>query len=160
MGLCDINGNSISINTSGSIITGQKICIIGDSNMQYSGNVVKEYLESNYGCTVSVLATAGSTWEINSSGDNYSGIGRVNSLIANADGETKLCSDYDKVIIMLGTNCNSEGETTDTSEQTDTMCGAIRYCLEQLAYYYRKGKVGVILPPQRADGNSWQEPRN
>ena len=144
---------------------GKKAIQIGDSNTQYMGDELVNTLAEKKGITLNNFGTAGATWEVASGEDNTttantSAVGKVNQLIANANSSTKLCTDYDMIIIMMGTNCNTEGELTDTSSDVTTMCGAIRYCLEKLCYYYRKSAIGVILPPQRADGDSWQEPRN
>lgn len=157
MALYDYLGNVIATGGSGgSPIEGEKICLIGDSNTQYASAKIKAYMEEIYGCTFTPLGYAGTTWE---NGENvshdYSAIGRVDTLIANADASTNLCSDYDKILIMMGTNCTAVGTVDDTSETLTTMCGAVRYCLEKLLYYYRKGKIGVILPPQRNDGNDY-----
>ena len=160
MALYDVNGNVIATGGTGggvSPLVGKRICLIGDSNTQYSGAEFKAAFEEAYGCTFVPLGYAGATWE----GDSgNSAVGRVNTLIAGADASTKLCTDYDMVLIMMGTNCTTVGTAADTSATTTTMCGAVRYCLEKLLYYYRKSKVGVILPPQRNDGNNGQLERN
>ena len=64
MAIYDVNGNElVSSSSSGSPIAGKKILMLGDSNMQYSGASIKEYMESTYGCSFSVLAKAGIGWE-------------------------------------------------------------------------------------------------
>ena len=165
MALYDYRGNVIAVSGSGngaSPLSGKKICLIGDSNTQYSGAGFKTYFEETYGCTFTPLGYAGATWETTNGVDatDNNAVGRVNTLIANADTSTNLCSDYDMVLIMMGTNLSSLGSVDDTSADVSTMCGAMRYCLEKLVYYYRKSKVGVILPPQRNDGNDAQLERN
>lgn len=136
---------------------------IGDSNTQYMGADLGEYVkEHHYIKSYTNMGTAGQTWETSNGVDttDNSAVGKVNSLIANADTSTHLCSDYDIVTIMMGTNCNTVGTISDTSSQVDTMCGAARYCLEKLCCYYRKSKIGVILPAQRAEANVEQKERN
>lgn len=163
MALYDSKGNVISAGGGGgSPIEGKRICLIGDSNTQYSGAEIKAYLEETYGCSFTPLGYAGATWETTNgvNATDNSAVGRVNRLIANADDTTKICTDYDMVLIMMGTNCYALGEVTDTSADVTTLCGAMRYCLEKLVYYYRKSKIGVILPPQRNDGNNHQLSRN
>lgn len=159
MALYDVNGNIIATGSTGgaSPLEGKKVCLIGDSNTQYSGAEFKTYFEETYGCSFTPLGYAGATWEGEST---YSAVGRVDTLILKADTATKVCSEYDMVLIMMGTNCTTVGTTADTSAVTNTMCGAVRYCLEKLLYYYRKSKIGIILPPQRNDGNSGQLERN
>lgn len=158
MALYDYQGNIIATSGSGgSPIEGKRVCLIGDSNTQYSGAEFKTFFEETYGCTFVPLGYAGATWEGDSA---YSAVGRVNTLIAGASADTSLCSDYDMILIMMGTNCSTVGTVDDTSANVTTMCGAVRYCLEKLLYYYRKSKIGVILPPQRNDGNDGQLERN
>lgn len=167
MALYDYQGNVIAVGGGGSTdgtnpIKGKKICLIGDSNTQYSGAAFKTYFEATYGCSFTPLGYAGATWETanGATATDMSAVGRVNALIANANADTKLCTDYDMVLIMMGTNLSKLGEMTDKSTDVSTMCGAVRYCLEKLVYYYRKSKIGVILPPQRNDGNDSQLERN
>lgn len=166
MVLYDSKGNAITIGGGSgdgtNPIMGKKICLIGDSNTQYSGAGFKTYFEETYGCSFTPLGYAGATWETSGgvSATDNNAVGRVNRLIANADPTTKVCSDYDMVLIMMGTNCSKLGAVTDKSTDVSTMCGAMRYCLEKLVYYYRKSKIGVILPPQRNDGNADQLSRN
>lgn len=153
MAIYDINGNELVSSTSGgSPIAGKKILMLGDSNMQYSGDSIKEYMESTYGCTFSVLAKAGIGWEytggdIENATDVTSacGVGYVNEIIKSID-ENKLIMGYDKIVIMLGTNCYKMGTITDTAENFDTMCGAIRYCMEKMCYYGRQISIGVVIP--------------
>lgn len=157
MAIYDINGNIIATGGSGgaSPIAGKRIAMIGDSNTQYSGAEIKSYMEETYGCTFVPLGFAGATWETSngvSTTDN-STVGRVNTIIANAD-SSKLITEYDTIVIMMGTNCTSVGELTDTSADVSTMCGAVRYCLEKLCYYGRKISLGVILPFHRYDETS------
>lgn len=136
---------------------------IGDSNTQYMGQELGDYvIEHHHIKSYTNLGTAGQTWEtangINTK-DN-SAVGRVNQLIANADVDTKLCTDYDIVTVMMGTNCNVVGTINDAPTQVETMCGATKYCLQKLCYYYRKSKIGVIIPTQRAEANAEQKQRN
>ena len=161
MAICDYQCNIISAGGNGqSPLAGKKICLIGDSNTQYSGNSFKTHFEETYGCTFTPMGYAGAAWENTTTTSQYSAVGRVNSLIAGADESTKLCSDYDIVLIMMGTNCTQVGSIEDSSASLTTMCGAVRYCLEKLLYFYRKSKIGVILPPQRNKDNEYQIQRN
>lgn len=149
MAIYDINGNVISSGGSGgSPIDGKRVHFIGDSNLQYISDELKTYLEETYGCTVTNSAYAGATWETsNGSGttESASGVGQVNRAISNVD-NSNLITDYDYIVVMLGTNCNAEGELTDTSNDVSTMCGAMKYCMEKLCYYGRQIPIGVIIP--------------
>ena len=87
--------------------------------------------------------------------DKYSAVRRVDKLI-----ENKASFTPDIITILMGTNCADEGETTDTSDNLYTMCGAMRYCLENLLREFPTTPIGILLPPQRLEGNGWQEPRN
>lgn len=159
MAIYDVNGNElVSSASGGSPIAGEKILMLGDSNMQYSGEEIKEYIESTYGCSFTVLAKAGIAWEYTGTDVSTSeevtdacGIGYVNQIIKDAN-ESNILETYDKIVIMLGTNCYNLGTITDTADQFGTMCGAIRYCLEKLCYYGRPIKIGVVIP-FGADGN-------
>ena len=158
MAIYDYQGNVIAVGGGGSPLAGKKICLIGDSNTQYNANAFKTYFEETSGCSFTPNGTAGATWEIR---DGYaSAVEKVDAMIANADESTNLCTDYDFILIMMGTNCSAIGDVEDTSATTTTMCGAIRYCLEKLLYYYRKSKIGVILPIQRGEDNEYQIERN
>ena len=153
MALSDANGNVIAVGGSGgSPIAGKRIALIGDSNTQYSGDTFKAYMEEIFGCTFVPLGYAGATWETTAGVDatDNNAVGRVNQIIANAD-SSGLITEYDKIVIMMGTNCNTVGTVTDTSADVSTMCGAVRYCLEKLCYYGRKISLGIILPIRRSD---------
>ena len=148
MAIYDINGNVISSGGSfGSPIEGKRVHFIGDSNLQYISDELKTYLEETYGCTVTNSAYAGATWETTggASAMDSSGVGQVNKAIANVD-SSNLLTDYDCIVIMLGTNCGTEGDLTDTSADVTTMCGAMKYCMEKLCYYGRQIPIGVIIP--------------
>lgn len=161
MAIYDVNGNelvSYGSTSGGSPIAGKKILMVGDSNMQYSGDTIKEYMENTYGCSFSVLAKAGVGWEYTGGGVTNGtevtaecGVGYVNQIVRDVD-ENNLIVNYDKIVIMLGTNCWNLGALTDISTNFDTMCGAIRYCLEKLCYYGRKIQIGIVIP-LRTDDN-------
>lgn len=149
MALYDAQGNIVATDGSGggSPITGKRIALIGDSNTQYNGAAFKDYMESTYGCSFIPLGYAGATWETSGGVDaiDNNAVGRVNSIIKNVDSD-KLITEYDAIVIMMGTNCSSVGSPTDTSADVSTMCGAVRYCLEKLCYYGRRIPIGVIIP--------------
>lgn len=154
MAIYDYQGNVIAGGGSGgSPIEGKRVHFIGDSNLQYISDELKTYLKETYGCTVTNSAYAGAAWETEGGKDttDNSGVGQVNKVIATAN-SSKLIPDYDCIVVMLGTNCNTEGELTDTSADVTTMCGAMKYCMEKLCYYGRQIPIGVIIPI-RTDGN-------
>jgi hypothetical protein len=155
MAIYDYQGNVIATGGSGgSPIAGKRVHFIGDSNLQYISDELKTHLEETYACTVTNSAYAGATWETTNGADtteSASGVGQVNKVIATAD-SSKLIPDYDCIVVMLGTNCTTEGELTDTSADVTTMCGAMKYCMEKLCYYGRQIPIGVIIPI-RTDGN-------
>ena len=156
MALYDYLGNIITTGGSGGAnpIAGKRIALIGDSNTQYNGAEFKTYMEETYGCTFIPLGTAGYAWETQSAeGVNTmdaSAVGRVNAIVAKAD-SSKLITEYDVILFMMGTNCYSLGEITDTSDNVTTLCGAMRYCMEKMCYYGRRIPIGVIIPI-RSDG--------
>lgn len=166
MAIYDINGNELAAVNGGGLAANARVCAVGDSNTQYMGGNLEEAVKRYAGiASLRNFGTAGATWEVRAGEDatttaNGSGVGKVNQLIASADPNTKKCTDYDIVTIMLGTNCNTLGAVTDTSADVETMCGAMRYCLEKLLYYYRGARIGGIIPPQRAEINAEQNVRN
>lgn len=167
MAICDIFGNEISVAGTSEIIppvVGAKVCAIGDSNTQYMGSNLETYVKQYTGiASLRNFGYAGCKWEttagVTDTG-NGSCVGKVNQLIVNADPDTKLCTDYDIITIMMGTNMANMGALTDTSANVETMCGAMRYCLEKLLYYYRSSRIGGIIPPQREYMNKEQDERN
>lgn len=148
MALYDVNGNVIAIGGSGgSPIEGKRIALIGDSNTQYNASSFKTYMEETYNCSFTPLGYAGATWETTAGVDatDNNAVGRVNSIIKNADAD-KLITEYDIIIFMMGTNCSNVGTPTDQSDNVATMCGAMRYCMEKMCYYGRRIAIGVIIP--------------
>lgn len=95
---------------------------------------------------------AGATWQT-ADGQTQCGVTRVNTLVSE---ERK----YDLYCFLLGTNGGSPTDTGETSSDTSTMVGAIRYCLETLKAYDPTAQILVCLPPQRAEGNENQESVN
>ena len=98
------------------------------------------------------LGLAGATWE-EADGQTQPGVTRVDTYVSGA-------VRYDCIAFLLGTNVANQGEVTDTSDTKTTMCGAIKYCLEQLITLSPTTPIIVFLPPQRADGNTEQKARN
>lgn len=47
-----------------------------------------------------------------------------------------------------------------TYAMNDSMCGAIKHCLENLIKYSPTTPIIVFLPPQREEGNEEQNKRN
>lgn len=95
---------------------------------------------------------AGATWE-EADGQTQPGVTRVDTYVS---GSVR----YDCIGFLLGTNVANQGKTTDTSSTKTTMCGAIKYCLEQLIALSPTTPIIVFLPPQRAEGNAEQKSRN
>lgn len=167
MAFYDINGNIIAVGGNAEYspsVVGARVCAIGDSNTQYMGDNLETYVKQYTGiASLRNFGYAGASWETTGNADvieNGSCVGKVNQLIANPDPNTKLCTDYDIITIMMGTNMKAQGTLSDTSETVTTMCGAMRYCLEKLLYFYRQSRIGVIIPPMRATINKAQNDRN
>ena len=91
---------------------------------------------------------AGAWWQTGD-GQTYCAVNRVDTLISTG-------IKYDLYCFIMGTNAGSNTDTGETSEDTTTMCGAIRYCMEKLKAFDPTGHILVCLPPQRAEGNSNQ----
>lgn len=131
--------------------------MIGDSltnwaggNCYYDGFLKIVYEKT--GVVATNEGTAGAWWQTGD-GQDYCGVNRINTLIS--DGRK-----YDFYCIMLGTNAGSTTDTGETSADTTTMCGAIRYCIETLKAYEPTKPILICLPPQRTEGNENQEKVN
>ena len=149
-------GNVISVSGGGvNNLTGKKIIALGDSNTQYMDTDLATRVIALTGCaSVANSGLAGATWG-NSGGsfsvtDNTSAIGKVNQL-CNPYISQGYSNEYDIVTLMYGTNSDTSiGDSTSTT--ADTTWGAMKYCFDKLLYYFRYGKIGVLLPPQRGAG--------
>lgn len=148
-------GQTIYANSS-KPLTGLKVCALGDSNTQYMGSDLNDRVVALTGCaSVANLGYAGATWG-NANGDDTvtdmtSAVGRVNALCnpyvvqGNSD-------EYDIVTLMYGSNSDAGGIGDSSTRDISTTWGAMRYCFDRLLYYFKCGKIGVLIPPQRAGG--------
>ena len=140
----DIAGSTDEIVTKG--------VFIGDSLTNWGGgNDTSGFLgivHNKTGMLTSNRGLAGATWQ-QVDGQTQSGVTRVNTIV---DDGLK----FDLYCFILGTNGGSITDTGETSSDTTTMCGAIRYCLETLKKFDPTGTILVCLPPQRAEGNENQ----
>lgn len=142
-------------------LAGKKICALGDSNTQYMGANLETTVKELTGCkSLSNLGYAGATWGETTDDKTSTGTNNCVSMV------NKLCNPYiqqgysnefDIVTIMYGTNGDSGGVGTSSSTDITTTWGAMKYCFDKLLYYFRYGKIGVLLPPQRA-GGIFEEP--
>ena len=131
--------------------------MIGDSLTNWGGggdtaNGFLKIVHDRTGVTTVNQGLAGATWE-EAEGQTQPGVKRVDTYIS---GSVR----YDCIGFLLGTNVSSVGIVSDTSETKTTMCGAIKYCLEQLITLSPTTPIIVFLPPQRAEGNTEQKARN
>lgn len=130
---------------------------IGDSLTNWGGggdetNGFLKIVHDKTGLVTKNEGYAGATWQDGDS-QTYSAVDRINTIIS--EGRT-----YDLYCFMMGTNGGSNVDTGETSADTTTMCGAIRYCMEKLKAYHPTAHILVCLPPQRAEGNENQEQVN
>lgn len=131
--------------------------MIGDSLTNWGGgndtqNGFLKIIHDRTGISTVNLGLAGATWE-EAEGQTQPGVTRVDSYVSGA-------ARYDCIAFLLGTNVANQGDITDTSATKTTMCGAIKYCLEQLITLSPITPIIVFLPPQRAEGNTEQKARN
>ena len=131
--------------------------MIGDSLTNWGGGGdgqpgFLQIVHDKTGIITSNEGTAGAWWQTGLA-DDVSAVGRVNKIIA--DGRK-----YDVYCFLMGTNAGANIDTGETSADTSTMPGAIRYCLEKLKTYDPTAQILVCLPPQRAEGNENQEKVN
>ena len=130
---------------------------IGDSLTHWGGgndaqNGFLKIVHDKTGIMTVNQGYAGAMWQ-DLENQEHSGVDRVNTLISSG-------IKYDIYVFILGTNGGSPTDTGETSENTSTMPGAIRYCLEKLKSYDPTKPILVCLPPQRAEGNENQEKVN
>lgn len=149
-------GNPVSIDAGGSSIAGLKICALGDSNTQYMGSNLNTRIVELTGCaSVANLAVAGASWGVSTNDPTTttggSGVPMVNKL-CNPYITKGYSDEYDIVTLMYGTNGDTDGLGTSESTSVATTWGAMKYCFDKLLYYFRYGKIGVLLPPQRGQG--------
>lgn len=139
-----------------SALAGKKICALGDSNIQYMGANLNDRVVELTGCdSVANRASAGASWGI-ATNDPTSTTGGgalpMTNKLCNPFIQKGYSDEYDIVTLMFGTNGDTNGLGTKESTDVTTTWGAMKYCFDKLLYYFRYGKIGVLLPPQRAFG--------
>lgn len=127
---------------------------IGDSLTDWGGgndatDGFLKIVHKKTGLITSNQGYAGAWWQTGD-GQTYCAVNRVDNIVSTG-------VKYDLYCFIMGTNAGSATDTGETSADTTTMCGAIRYCLETLKVYQPTAKILVCLPPQRAEGNANQE---
>ena len=137
-------------------LSGMKICALGDSNTQYMGDTLNTRIVELTGCaSVRNEGHAGCRWGLSTDTPTTINTGDCVSMV------NQLCNpyiskgysdEYDIVTIMYGSNADTDGIGTSESTSVATTWGAMKYCFDKLLYYFRYGKIGVLLPPQRAGG--------
>ena len=148
-------GELVLIEGSGPV-AGKKICALGDSNTQYFGTDLNDRMIELTGChSVLNKGFAGASWGPPTNDDTTT---EGSSCVAMVN---KLCNPYiakgysdefDIITIMYGSNNDYTGIGTSSDTDVTTTWGAMKYCFDKLLYYYRYGKIGVLLPPQRGGG--------
>lgn len=149
------HGEPISVGGGGSL-SGLKVCALGDSNIQYMGDNLNNRVVELTGCTsVTNLAVAGCHWGEDTNDITIvrrgNGVGTVN-MLCNPYITKGYSDEYDIVTLMYGSNGDVGQLGTKDSTDITTTWGAMKYCFDKLLYYFRYGKIGVLLPPQRAGG--------
>ena len=153
----DENNGSESSEANSKPLINKILLMIGDSLTNWGGggdnsDGFLKIIHDRTGITTVNWGLAGATWE-EADGQTQPGVTRVDTYVSGA-------VRYDCIAFLLGTNVANQGEVTDTSETKTTMCGAIKYCLEQLITLSPTTPIIVFLPPQRAEGNTEQKARN
>lgn len=154
-------GNIISTSGGSRPLSGLKICALGDSNTQYMEPTATDpglsaAIKELTGCTsLKNEGHAGCTWGYTSNTpsttDGGHCISMVNKLV-NPYITQGYSDEYDIITMMYGTNGDVGGLGDKNSTDVTTTWGAMKYCFDKLLYYFRYGKIGVLLPPQRAGG--------
>lgn len=149
-------GEPITVDGGNRSLSGLKICALGDSNTQYMGSNLNSRIVELTGCaSVANEGHAGCRWGLSTNDSTIATTGDCVSMV------NKLCNpyiskgysdEYDIITIMYGTNGDAGGLGDKDSTDVTTTWGAMKYCFDRLLYYFRHGKIGVLLPPQRAGG--------
>lgn len=136
------------------------LVVIGDSLTDWGGgndanDGFLKVIHDKTGVITKNEGTAGSSWQMrnDSTLDSTCAVTRVNELVSER-------RKYDVYCFLMGTNAGSNTDIGETSADTSTMSGAIRYCMETLKAYHPTAKIIVCLPPQRVEGNANQEKVN
>jgi hypothetical protein len=137
-------------------LAGKRICALGDSNTQYMAADLSTRIVELTGCAyVRNEGHAGCKWGYSSDDpdttDGGHGISMVNKLV-NPYKSQGYANQFDIITFMYGTNSDVGGLGTRASTDVSTTWGAMKYCFDKMLYYYRYGKIGVLLAPQRAGG--------
>lgn len=148
-------GEPITVDGGNRPLSGLKICALGDSNTQYMADLNDRIVALTECVSVTNLAVAGCHWGEDTNDrtivNKGNGVGTVN-MLCNPYISKGYSDEYDIITLMYGTNADSSGIGTSTSTDVTTTWGAMKYCFDKLLYYFRYGKIGVLLPPQRAGG--------
>lgn len=151
-------GNPITVDGGNRPLSGLKICALGDSNTQYmegDSGLAPRIIELTGCASLRNEGHAGCTWGYTSNTPSTTDGGHCISMV------NKLCNpyisqgysdEYDIITMMYGTNADVGGIGTSASTDVTTTWGAMKYCFDKLLYYFRYGKIGVLLPPQRGGG--------
>lgn len=151
-------GNPITVDGWNRPLSGLKICALGDSNTQYmegDSGLAPRIIELTGCASLRNEGHAGCKWGYTSNTPSTTDGGHCISMV------NKLCNpyisqgysnEYDIITMMYGTNADVGGIGTKDSTDVTTTWGAMKYCFDKLLYYFRYGKIGVLLPPQRAGG--------
>lgn len=147
MNIYDINGNIINTNSSMSanktgVFFGDSLTDLGGGSDTNDGFL--KIIHETTGLITKNEGTSGAWWQTGG-GQEHSAVQRVNALISEK-------RKYDLYVFLYGTNNGSSNDTGETSSDTTTMCGAIRYCMEKLKAYDPTAQILVCLPPQRESG--------
>lgn len=141
---------------------------IGDSNSSwYGGSVIDNSEDMGFlvqACRkngISKLTNksmAGASWAYRAGYEDslnaQSGVARVEELLTSGENP-------DIITIMLGTNSDDAiGTMNDAVTNKYTTYSAVKYCMEYLLQAFPTSAIGVILPMQRAEGNTQQEEKN
>lgn len=149
-------GEPITVDGGNRPLSGLKICALGDSNTQYMANDLNKRITALTGCaSVRNEGHAGCKWGLPTndptSTEGGHGVAMVNKLV-NPYISQGYSNQFDIITFMYGTNADVGGIGTKDSADVTTTWGAMKYCFDKLLYYFRYGKIGVLLPPQRAGG--------
>lgn len=108
-----------------------------------------------FGLVLDNRAESGSNINVGSNGNyaNVCGVNILDAFLAEIDGGAE-APDY--ITVHFGSNAITSqlGTVDDTAETTGTVCGAVKYFIEQLRTKCPGSVIGFVLPPQSDWGST------
>lgn len=121
----------------------------------WTGHFWASKIARELGLTIDNRAKSGSNINIGNNG-NYADVCGINILNAFLDEIDAGSEAPDFITVGFGSNAimSQLGTSEDTSETTSSVCGAVKYFIEQLRTKCPNAAIGFVLPPQSDWGDT------